>query len=251
MIGGNLIKISKEDLKSSIVLYENKNYTQALFCFHQAVEKATKYLALSCGVTEDDFKKKIKHDGIKLFSKIFKNIQNQNDLIPSFYDSNFLDDLERIKIEFKLLSDQEIVSSLLKQIASIYATPYPIPIQDMSKPLQLVVGYMIKLGVTHELIVKPFTESEYVYMEKILGISALKTIATVNLTSKIGPLLFMLIVFTNRYKVDDFRYPNSNINDPINYFTIENPYVAELMKFFPILEDTIIYIEKMVNINSY
>lgn len=249
MVAENLLKISKEDLKSSILLYENENYTQALFYFHQAVEKATKHLALSYGITEIEFRQKIKHNGIKLFKEMFKRIQIQNDFIPIPFEVT--SEFETIEAELKLLSNQDVISFLLKQISSIYEAPYPIPIQDMSRPLQLVIDYLIKLGVTHELIIKPFTEWEYAYTEKILKISTLKTIASANLNSKIVLLLFSFTIFTNRYKVDDFRYPSNMINDPIDYFTNDNPYVAGLPKIFPVLENTINVIEKMIEINNY
>lgn len=249
MSGENLLKISKGDLNSSVVLYENKNYAQALFYFHQSVEKAAKYLALSCGITENEFKQKIKHNGIKLLKEMAKKIGTQNEFIPM--ESISFQDFEIIDTKLKTSSNQDVASFLSKQISLVYKEPFPIPIQDMSKPLQLVIDYLIKLGVTHELVLKPFSEAEYVYTEEVLKVDTLKTIATINLNSKIFPLLFSFIVFTNRYKVDDFRYPSSHIGNPLDYFTIDNPYVVELPKFFPVLEKTINLIEKMIEINNF
>lgn len=244
----NFLKMSRMDLKASKTLYKEKLYAQALFSFHQSVEKAAKYLALSCGITENEFKQKIKHNGIKLFKEMFKKVQIQNDLIPM--ESIPFQDFEVLEAELKILSTGEVASFLSRQVSLTNKEPFPIPIQDMSKPLQLVIDYLIKLGVTHELIVKPMAEWEYAYIEKTLKISALKAIATINLSSKIFPLLFSFIVFTNYYKVDDFRYPSANIEDPLNYFTVDNPYVSELARFFPILENIITLIEKMIDINN-
>jgi hypothetical protein len=41
------------------------------------------------------------------------------------------------------------------------------------------------------------------------------------------------------------------INDPIDYFTNDNPYVAGLPKIFSVLANTINVIEKMTEINNY
>lgn len=250
MLGENLLKISKEDLGSSLVLYENKNYAQALFYFHQAVEKTTKYLALSCGITESEFKRKYGHNGIKLFKGIVIAIQNQNDLIPDITFISLLNHLEMVEAKTKSLSDQDVVYSLLKEINITHATPYPISTKDLSKPLQLMIDYLKEIGVTHELIVGPMSELHYEIIEQELYANTLKTIATINFNSKIIPILFFLIVFTNRYKVDDFRYPSSDIDNPSDYFTIDNMYVVELQKLFPILQNTIDSIERMININN-
>ncbi|APH38228.1 HEPN domain-containing protein [Methanohalophilus halophilus] len=64
------VKLAKSDLKSSVVLYENKCYPQSIFFFAQSVEKANKALALSSGKFDEESMLEIRHDPMEIYKRM-------------------------------------------------------------------------------------------------------------------------------------------------------------------------------------
>ncbi|WP_165044766.1 HEPN domain-containing protein [Dysgonomonas sp. ZJ709] len=240
----DLLKISKADLASSKVLYDNGIYHQAFSTFHQSVEKATKFLALSVGgISEKDLKNKMSHNGIKLFEELFRILASRVDFIP--IDEIKSNDFKMLIGQMNEMTDPERVAFIKEEIQSHVLAPYPIPINDLSMPLQLVLDYMKQLGVTDERIVGPMKECDYRYLEKRMMTSTLNTIITVNFTGKAIPLLFSFTVFTNYFRADELRYPTLKLGNPTEYFSKSNVYVLELPFFIVMFGKTLEILEKI------
>lgn len=63
-----LIQLAKNDIKDSELLLNNQSFNNSLYFYHQAVEKAVKYLGLEIGIiNENDLRKKISHNPLKIF----------------------------------------------------------------------------------------------------------------------------------------------------------------------------------------
>lgn len=240
----DLLKISKADLVSSKVLYDNGIYHQAFSTFHQSVEKATKFLALSIGgISEKDLKNKMSHDGIKLFEELLRIVASRVDFIP--IDEIESNDFKMLIVQMSGMTDPERVSFIKQEILSRVLAPYPIPANDLSRPLQLVLDYMKQLGVTDERIVGPMKDLEYMYVERKMWPSIMNTIITVNFTGKAIPLLFSFTVFTNYFRADEFRYPTLKLGNPTEYFSKSNVYVIELPFFIEMFGKTLEILEKI------
>jgi len=67
------LAISKEDLQAAKILYLANQYRNSYYFFQQAVEKANKALALFVGFTEEELRKEIGHNQLKIFRKQITN----------------------------------------------------------------------------------------------------------------------------------------------------------------------------------
>lgn len=70
----DLIKLATVDLKSAEVVFQQQIYNNAIYFYHQAVEKSVKYLGLQIGIIDNNALKKIGHEPIKVF-KILDQVQ--------------------------------------------------------------------------------------------------------------------------------------------------------------------------------
>jgi HEPN domain-containing protein len=115
-----LLKIAKEDLQASKVLYENGLYPQAIFYFQQSVEKANKAFALiTKQVKENELLKEVGHDTINIYDKSTKHLKKECEQIKE--NLNILPELKAAKIFKgfnidKNLRQFEIYSSQIKKI---------------------------------------------------------------------------------------------------------------------------------------
>ncbi|MGM0502516.1 MAG: HEPN domain-containing protein [Bacillota bacterium] len=69
-----LLEIAKKDLDSSKLLYENEFYPQAMFNYHQSLEKITKSFSLANNIITENDLKEYNHKPFTIFRNLYKNL---------------------------------------------------------------------------------------------------------------------------------------------------------------------------------
>lgn len=219
----DMLNLAKADLESAQLLYEGQKYSNALYHYHQCVEKTVKYIGLSTGSISEDQLKKISHKPIKVFSYLFDYIRKQSNGLMPPVDPRIFDEARKI-IELK--SEGQIIlecTSILKSIANEKDV-----INEMlySSRLEALRDYISKnvpeidLGLDDE---KYKDELAIYFDEKAQGI-----IMFINYSIKILRILFVNILISSKFIPDSFRYPGKSIGAPIEYFNENNEFVKGL-----------------------
>lgn len=114
------IDIAKSDLKSSILLYNLKQYRTSYYFFQQASEKTFKAMLMVYGITDKSKIRSANHDIFKLYKLLInlperKNKKPGKTLEPSIDLNNLVSGdadkkqtLEEVEIMFKKLSNKDI-----------------------------------------------------------------------------------------------------------------------------------------------
>jgi len=236
------IEVAISDLKSSIVLYDNKNFSQSLFYFFQAIEKSTKYLGISLGIIEANrLRKDISHETVKIFKVLIENINNNQEINSDIK----LDDLNNLINSVRERSDKERAEFVLRYIKKSMNKDFPIPMENMDSPFILMINYLKSIGIKDPILEKPMSENEFKHLENVLKETSINKILIINYASKITMVMLVLNIFTNCYKIDDLRYPGDRIKNPNSHFDEENDYVKILPELFHIIEELMGIMKKL------
>lgn len=86
-IANQLVRIALSDIKASQKLYEAKGYSQAVFYFQQATEKAFKAWGIFGGIIKEDEIQKISHKQIKIYWKALMDQEEEVKNAMQVYES--------------------------------------------------------------------------------------------------------------------------------------------------------------------
>jgi len=223
----DLLKLAKEDLEVAHLLYEKKKYSNSLYHYHQCVEKSIKYIGLSIGgITTQQLNKEISHDPINAFKLLFKYFKEQsNGLIPDI-DPHLFTNAKKI---IDSGSEKEVVSGAWNTIQSISNEGKIINDNQFPSAFEAVCDYIKRVAPTMDLGLdnNPYKKLVAITMEK----EAVNTIIFINYGMKILQVLLMNSLICSKFKPDNFRYPSSELGNPIEYFNENNPLIIDLPLF--------------------
>jgi len=218
-----LLILAKEDLDSSSLLLKESKFPNAFYHYHQSVEKTTKYVGLKIGGISEQQLFEIRHDPLKVFSKLL----NYWTLTPNRYlhevDIHIITNLKQI---FDKNNDQEAITLIINSIKLIKKEPLKINVKQFSSPFEALCDYAerTKADINFDL------ENE---LSKKYAVVALKEntndlINAINYGTKIISLLFMNSLVCTRYSPDQLRYPSKKISNPISFFSNAHPLIKNL-----------------------
>lgn len=222
----NLLKLAKEDLEIAQLLYKEKKYSNALYHYHQSVEKASKYIGLLIGGISEEQLFEIRHDPIKVFKLLFKHFDKQSDgLLPSLDPHLFT----KAKQVIDAGSEEEIVKGAWNMLLSISNEGKIINEEQFASPFDAVADYIKKtfpelnLGLEDELF------KQYVAVR--LKDQAINTIILINYGTKILQVLLVNSLICSKFKPDHFRYPSDILGNPAEYFNENNAFCRDFHFF--------------------
>ena len=220
------LKLAKEDLETAQLLYKGKKYSNALYHYHQSVEKASKFIGLAIGGISEKQLTDISHEPIKVFKFLFNHIEKQSSgLLPPVDPHLFTNAKQIIDSE----SEEEIVRSAWEMLKSISNEGKTINEEHFPSHFDAVVDYIGKtipnfnLGLENELFKQ--------YAAVRLRDEATKTIIFINFGIKILQVLLINSLICSKFKPDQFRYPTNKLGNPAEYFNENNPLIRDLQFF--------------------
>lgn len=219
-----MLLIAKADLDTARILYKKKEYTNALYHYHQCVEKVVKFIGLSTGkISEEQLSKEIRHDPIKVFKSLLDYASEQLIGILPTIDKHLFTNARQI-VDSK--SEEFIVDLVKTTIRSICNEKKIIDEKKYPSHFDAVCDYISKvlpefdLGLSN-LAVKQYTEIRLKNQVEIF-------LFFTNYGIKILQILLMHTLICSKFKPDDFRYSNPKIGNPVEYFNKNNPFIKEL-----------------------
>jgi len=219
-----LLNQAKEDLEISQLLYENKKYSNALYHFHQSVEKSVKSIGLSIGgINSKQLQSDIRHNPIKVFKHLFKYFASNS--------GGFLNDPDphlftKAKGIIDSRTEEDVIEEVSNMLKSIYDEPKNINEEEYSSPLDAFCSYVNK--VLPEIDLKLDSEYNRKQVELRLGNDIINTINIINYGTKILQILLTNSLLCCRFRPDEFRYSSEKFGNPVDYFNENNPIVKEL-----------------------
>jgi hypothetical protein len=221
-----LLKLAKEDFEIAQLLYNEKKYSNALYHYHQSVEKTVKYIGLSTGmISEVQLIKNISHNPINAFRILFKVISEQyNGLLPPV-DSNIFDKAKNI-IESK--SEDYLVMQVIDNIKALCNEKKIIDEDQYPSQIDALTDYVSKMVPSMVNVYKIENEIEKKYVATRLKSEINNTIIFINYGIKILQILLMHSLICSKYKPDLFRYASPQIGNPVEYFNEQNPIILGL-----------------------
>lgn len=267
-----LYKISRSDLEASECLYNNKHYTQSLFYFQQAVEKANKSFFLHLEVIKpENLKKSIGHYPLKIYKMIMEKQKLQieeyfrkTSSFPKARDTIFHKQVEQYKKALEnglkmLDSFKYDLPSLIRELSSI------------KEPKKIKLTRRLKMRLKAEFLKssKEFVAfiSSFQTSQAIKAREQLKKISTNDidkfpdtLIKFLNPMLFYMYaiscVLSTLYSTavitlphsTDTRYPNIEKNmSPLLVYKKKLSIIKYLPYFFVLFKKALSLMPKLFN----
>ncbi|MBW3523322.1 HEPN domain-containing protein [Chryseobacterium sp. NKUCC03_KSP] len=206
----DLLQIARNDINTAELLFNNKIYSNAIYFYHQAVEKAVKYLGLRIGVIDtDDLRRKISHNPIKVF-KILDEKEN-------IFGGQGIDNFASI---IKQLTDEQLVNNTLSEIEKSTRNLYDLDSNISS--FQNFKNYIVDKNFEEKESLLSIEENAY------YNKMASDFFNQLNVGATIMRMLFLNSCLCTKYSLDSYRYSNNEVGDPIEYFSINNPIILKL-----------------------
>jgi len=221
-----MLKLAKEDFETAQLLVQKKKYSNALYHYHQSVEKTLKYIGLSTGkISEAQLIKNIRHNPINVFRILFDNISEQyKGLIPPV-DPNIFDEAKNI-IESN--SEEYLVSQVIDNLKAICNEKIIIDEDQYPSKLDALADYVSKVFPSMVNEYKFENEIEKKYVAICLKAEIDNTILFVNYGIKMLQILLMHSLICCKHTPDSFRYSSTQIGNPVEYFNEQNPIIIGL-----------------------
>lgn len=257
-----LLRIAKDDLKSSKQLYSIKQYRNAVYLFQQASEKTTKAIGLMLGHITDERKlKKVGHESEKIFLQMLdKTINDTKALLKR------TDQINHILTDDMKLDYHRMVSYFeFNEYNKLFGI----------EPLKKYSLQELNDVITFLDTIKPNNKASRVTLATIDGnegsdadiisfITSLNNVSNTEpgeeedtklikfLIDNFIPIVFHMIypfyvsfIFSIMMKghVANTRYPNTN-SSPTSYYTLRLPLVKKLPLLIKYLQDAISILER-------
>jgi hypothetical protein len=223
------ITLAREDLDIARLLLKENKYSNAFYHYHQSVEKTIKYVGLSSGGINEKQLLEIKHDPLKVFSKLLKHFHNFSDGYIPKSDPHTIINLRQL---IDNTSDEEFINGIRNNLIQIKETPLLINESNFPSPFEALYDYAIKAGVKFDFNLD--NDSFRQYAATNLRISSINLIRTINYGTKTLLILLMNSTVCIRYTPDQLRYPTKGIKNPVDFFSKDHLLIKEL----PVLTTT-------------
>ncbi|OBW43568.1 HEPN domain protein [Chryseobacterium sp. MOF25P] len=223
----DLIKLATVDLKSAELLFQLQIFHNAIYFYHQAVEKAVKYLGLQIGIIDNNALKKIGHEPIKVF-KILDEVEKV------FHNEELTEFVSLIK----KLTDEQLVNKTLLEIEQSTQNLYELDF-NLSYFQNLRI-YIADKDFPQKDIISTIEENSY------YNKMAKEFFNQLNVGAVIIRMLFLNSCLCSKYKLDSYRYNSEKIENPVDYFSETNPIVLKLDIF---IKSLAICLSQIENIN--
>jgi len=236
-----LIKLADDDIQTTLILYKEKKYSNALYHYHQSVEKTVKYIGLSIGGITEAQLLEIRHDPIKVFMNLFNFFSSKSKGLLPPVDPHLITNAKQI---INIWSYEDIVSGASNMIKSICNEPKIINEEQFPSSFEAlchhisIVAPEINLGLENELFKK--------YASLRLDDEAKKTILVINYGSKTLQILLANSLLCSKFKPDELRYPSNKLGNPIVHFNESNSIIKGLPFFINSMKG-VIEISTMIN----
>lgn len=259
-----LIKISEKDLGSSKVLFENRDYSNAVFLFQQSVEKSTKALLLLNEVLKSQELIGVGHylskkhlEGVKESQKKAINLKEAIENNPKLKEIPMIKKLDLEDFQGKTIEAEKIIKSVSKK-SKIYSDNLLILDQNISEMEKILIdSEKFKIDdlekISGDELLNEWTSNikafSKIKKEEGKGISEqeekealaitgdfLKNIALRQAESMIYGGTSHAVDSTLNFFVEPhfkfLRYPGKK--NPLEYYNLENPLIKRLLKLIEI-----------------
>ncbi len=225
-----LLEISREDLKASELLFENRMYPHSLFYFQQSTEKLTKYIGLKEEViVKKDLQNKVSHKSTLIFKRAIIKYQKQ---FPQSIDFDIEKEFQGINNFINDNPSSEVIRVIIDQIRDALENKPSLPfdidtvetIEDFCKILEQIDPNDPNIEALRKMkndnLFKPIMDKMIKEFKSKLP----------NYTQ--GIMILYSINSLSEKLVSSVRYPNLNdmINPSVKY-NLENPLVEALPIF--------------------
>ena len=266
-----LLEIAAKDLKASEVLYNQRLYSQAYFCFQQASEKANKAFGLIGNIISNDDLLGIGHDQMKIYKRAlvkrevelgnFISIFNESPAManaPFVKDAGFAKYHSSVKnsvlhidslknYDLLKLSNGEL-NNLLIQLDELYELKFDTSVvttQILKDHWEAIIAWVGTIETPEAKQGKLDMEkilSDKNMMQEMVNVIRLGLINIID-SSFIGSVLYACAFITIQHSSKS-RYPFENHN-PLTIYNKKLPIVRMQPEFMWYLEKAISKIKKM------
>ena len=140
------LTIAQQDLKAARCLYDHEFYPQAVFYLEQSAEKGLKSFAIFAGmITEQEARRSISHQTMKIFSKTTTGFKDKIDT----FNSNILSD-PRLERMFDGIGNSSQLSAQVNRTLGFIQTASKENVVTISKNEKRLRNYMISLKKLHQ-----------------------------------------------------------------------------------------------------
>jgi hypothetical protein len=220
------LKLAKEDLDTSGILYRKQKYSYALYHYHQSVEKTMKYIGLSTGkISEKQLIKDIRHDPINVFRWLFRIINEQYAGLLPPVNPNFFEEAEQL---IRVTSEDQLINQVIDSIKTVCNDKKIIDEDKYPSHLDAIQDYVSKTFPDMARNFEFKSELHKQYTAVALRDKIVDAIIFVNYGLKILYILLMHSLLCWKYKPDSFRYTNAQVGNPMEHFNHSNPIVIKL-----------------------
>lgn len=242
----DLLNLANEDLKIAVLLLKKKKYTNALYHYHQSVEKTVKFVGLLMGgISENQLDKDIRHNPIKVFKLLLKYFSKESEGMLPITDPHLFTNVKQL---IDSGTEESIINNAMLMLKSVYNENYMIQVDDFPTPFDAYCDYLNKGAPENKFNLDNDIFKEYAATQfKEL---AAKTIIFVNYGSKIFQILLANSLVCSKYRPDNFRYPSEELGNPVDYFNNKNEIVKNLHFFLDSMKFTIKYAPKIDWLNK-
>lgn len=219
------IKLAISDLKSSRILYEQRQFRTSYFFFQQATEKANKAFALKFGTATEENLKDAGHDQFKIDRKYL--VKKMDEL------KNSLDIATDIPV--KLSIKHERLTNAVKSIDGLRNEDLiNISNKDLLEVYKEIKRFAIPINKRYPQIKEIFKKTEESKRAKLIGeflLEQTRNIYFIKLT------LYACALLTIKHS-SLTRYPQDNLN-PIKLYNAKLPIIKRQSDFMDLLEEAI------------
>jgi len=265
-----LLKISKNDLNSSKILFDYKKYSNAVFCLQQSVEKSMKaYSVINKLISFSELKDKIGHNPLRLYSKSAKeniskskNLSKALEVKPELKESPMFKKLKLKEFEkgnqrviniISQVNNNLILSEDIYELNLVIEEIKKLIKENIENPEPIKISKERIQEIKQNWIVNatPFVEARKKQEEKIPknwedevnNISdkdmrrIIKSSYTIlSLGGVSHTINFMLNLFLKPH-FDFVRYPDKK--NPLKYYNKSNPLIKKFSEILKIQEDNL------------
>jgi len=222
-----MLHLAKKDFDIALLLYNEKEYSNALYHYHQCVEKTVNYIGLSTGIiSEEQLIKEIRHNPIDVFMILFNHISEQyKELIPHMDPNIFITNAKQI---IRTKSEELLVSQVINSIKEICNEKELIDVNKFPSKLDALSDFVSKFLPNLVNVYTFNSEPQKQYVSVILDEKINNSINFINNGIKILWRLLMNSLICSKYTPDSFRNYSSKIGNPVEYFNESNPIIVGL-----------------------
>lgn len=277
-----LIRLSKSDLESSRVLYDNRQFRTSYFFFQQSAEKANKAFGLlSEIISEDDiFKNKIQHNQTKIYRKgLVEQEEKANRLLnavkpfPRLENHKFFQEIDFAEYQKYLKDSLSKIDSLyhldlvrisssdlnyfLRELRKLEKAKTQIKLpkkadREMKQVMLNVADWIGNVGTQEAVDGKKELEEFLNDEKKWTEFSSIlrKKIFPVQLdVIFVNATLWICAIITVQHS-SLTRYPDNRNNNPIDIYKKKLPLVKKQPQFMDFLEKALIKLQYLAKLKN-